>query len=178
MVRHDLWDSELVVPGTGLRRLLIAIISFMGGLLAVVVLRVDDRAAGAAAGAADAGDHQYFRAGARLLGHWLAARLFPAEALYRATVDELIVLFTDLRTRLAVIETVEKTVTTVCACDRAKLVAVSSPRRVRQSDSNMDGRGLRPGGVAPSRVIPDIARTCRCWRCQRVVWSRGGHCFD
>lgn len=149
MVRHDLWDSELVVPGTGLRRLLIAIISFMGGLLAVVVLR-------AATGlpvplqvllmlviiSISGPAHDF-------AGHWLAARLFPAEALYRATVDELIVLFTDLRTRLAVIETVEKTVTTVCACDRAKLVAVSSPRRVRQSDSNMDGRGLRPGGVAP-----------------------------
>jgi signal transduction histidine kinase len=62
-------------------------------------------------------------------------------------VDELIVRFTDLRTRLAVIETVEKTVTSVCACERAKLVAVSSPRRVRQSEPGIDGRSTKPSGA-------------------------------
>ena len=147
MVRHDLWDSELVVPGTGLRTLVIAILSFMGGLWAVMVWRL---MAGlplpvqivllltviSVAGPA----HGFF-------GSWLTARLFPAEALYRTTVDELIVRFTDLRTRLSVIETVEKTVTTVCACSRAKLVAVSSPRRVRHRDGAMEnGPSSRPEG--------------------------------
>ena len=155
MVRHDLWDSELVVPGTGLRTLVIAILSFMGGLWAVMVWRL---MAGlplpvqivllltviSVAGPA----HGFF-------GSWLTARLFPAEALYRTTVDELIVRFTDLRTRLSVIETVEKTVTTVCACSRAKLVAVSSPRRVRHRDGAMEnGPSSRPEGPPSAPLDP------------------------
>ena len=134
MVRHDLWDSALVVPGTGVRRLLMAILSFMGGLLMLLLLRIGTflpqpiQVVVLVAMVSVAGPALNF------LGRWLAALLFPAEALYRSTVDELIVRFTDLRTRTSVIETVEKTVTAVCACSRAKLVAVSSPRRVRQRE--------------------------------------------
>lgn len=151
MVRHDFWDSELVVPGTGLRRLLVAILSMMGGLLVLICLRAMSTLPLSVQLPLLLGIIGISGPAHGFAGNWLAARLFPAEALYRPTVDELIVRFTDLRTRLAVIETVEKTVTSVCACERAKLVAVSSPRRVRKSEPGMDGRSTRSSGaLAPS----------------------------
>lgn len=146
MVRHDLWDSDLVVPGAGLHRVLVAILSFMGGLFALVVLRSLASVPAQAlvlitlAIISIAGPtHSY-------VGTWLVARLFPAQALYRPTVDELIVRFTDLRTRQAVIETVEHTVVSVCACERAKLVSVSSPRRVQRPPEALhrSSEGLLP----------------------------------
>lgn len=156
MVRDDLWDSALVVPGAGLRRLLIAILSFMGGLLMLMMIRIGSvlpqpvQVVALVAMISVAGPAHSF------LGRWLAARLFPAEALYRSTVDELIVRFTDLRTRSSVIETVERTVTTVCACSRAKLVAVSSPRRVRPPrEHGLDGAApSRPEGSIPPPSDP------------------------
>ena len=87
----------------------------------------------------------------------------PAEALYRPTVDELIVHFTDLRTRQAVIETVEHTVLSVCACERAKLVSVSSPRRVsrnseinrRQTDATQAPSDPGQSSNVPLLALPD-----------------------
>lgn len=160
MVRNDLWDSELVVPGTGLRRVLVAILSFMGGLLALLILRsvtmlsAPTQALLTLAMISVSGpSHSY-------IGTWLVARLFPAEALYRPTVDELIVRFTDLRTRLAVIETVENTVLSVCACERAKLVSVSSPRRVQRGNEKSrrqnDGAGP-PSDPGQSSNVPLLA---------------------
>lgn len=163
MVRNDLWDSELVVPGTGLRRVLIAILSFMGGLLALVLLRsltmlsVQAQVLLTLALISVSGPMHSF------VGTWLVARLFPAEALYRPTVDELIVRFTDLRTRQAVIETVEHTVLSVCACERAKLVSVSSPRRVsrnseihrRQTDATQAPSDPGQSSNVPLLALPD-----------------------
>ncbi len=160
MVRHDLWDSELVVPGAGLHRVLVAILSFMGGLLALVILRslvsipIQAQVLITLAIISISGPMHSF------VGTWLVARLFPAEALYRPTVDELIVRFTDLRTRQAVIETVEHTVVSVCACERAKLVSVSSPRRVQRSHGavqrNQEG-SIPPTDPGQSSNVPLLA---------------------
>ena len=135
MLRQDLWDSEVVVPGTGLRSLLVSVMSFIGGLLAVIVLR--SLTTVPVAGQVLISLMLFSISGPLhgFIGGFLGSRLFPAGALYRPTVDDLIVRFTDLRTRSAVIEMVEQTVLSTIACERAKLLSVSSP--IRRKSGNL-----------------------------------------
>lgn len=155
MLRHDLWDSEVVVPGAGLRSLLVAVLSFVGGLFTVLLLRsitalpLAFQLVFALAFVSISGPLHSF------VGMWLGARLFPAEALYRPTVDDLIVRFTDLRTRTAVIETVERTVLSVIACERAKLLSVSSPARRKNDTATRTGPASGPGKGSEPGSLPD-----------------------
>ncbi len=137
LVRYDLWDSRALLHRPGLRPLLTAALSFMGGMLCLFgFLGIRNQPLTlqllyVLAIAAFAGPVHRFCAA------WLDEKLFPAEAFYRNTVEQLSLRFTDLRSQAAVIETVEAAVRRVSACDRVRLCPIASLDPPRQ-DASID----------------------------------------
>jgi signal transduction histidine kinase len=131
LVAYDLWDSRALLHRPGLRPLLTASLSFMGGMLCLlgflgirnqplVVQLLYVLAIAALAGPAH-----------RVSAEWLDKKLFPAEAFYRNTVEQLSLRFTDLRSQAAVIETVQDAVRRVSQCEHVHMVPVASPEAPR-----------------------------------------------
>jgi signal transduction histidine kinase len=140
LVRYDLWDSRALLHRPGLRPLLTATLSFMGGMLCLFgFLGIRNQPLTfqllyVLAIAAFAGPTHRFCA------EWLDKKLFPAEAFYRNTVDQLSLRFTDLRSQAAVIETVEEAVRRVSQCERVRLCPIASVDAPRQDVSIDLGR--------------------------------------
>lgn len=142
-VRYDLWNSRAVLQRRAVRPLLAVGLGVFGGLLcALSFLMLKSGPLWAQLGlvvsvAALLGPvHQ------RLVD-WIEAHLFKADALYRHTVEQLSVRFSDLGSQSAVVETVEQAVHRVYDCERVRLVPIPTAPTVTQPDP---GRGLAVSG--------------------------------
>lgn len=127
LLRYDLWDSQALLHRPGLRPLLTATLSFVGGLLGVIgCILLRERSAAVQIG------YVLFLillSGPvyRRLAVWLDAALFPADAYYRHTVEELSLRFADLGSQAAVVDTVEQTVRQVLKVERVRLLPIPQP---------------------------------------------------
>ena len=140
LVRYDLWDSRALLHRPGLRPLLTATLSFVGGMLCLFgFLGIRGQALTwqllyVLVIAAFAGPMHRFCAA------WLDKKLFPSEAFYRNTVQQLSLRFTDLRSQAAVIETVQDSVRRVSQCERVRLCPIGSLDPPPQDSSTDLGR--------------------------------------
>lgn len=146
LVRYDLWDSRVLVRRRILRPLVTAVLALTVGLLGAIGVVGLSRVApswlqallGFTAATAFLPLHRVFES-------WLDGKLFPAEVLYRPTVEQLSLRFTDLASRAAVAEAVESTVRQWLPCDRVRFAPLPPPRpQERLEDSGQVFRSLPP----------------------------------
>ncbi len=153
LVRYDLWDSRALLHRPGLRPLLTAALSFMGGMMCLFgYLGVRSQSLTLqllyVLGIAGFAGPTH-----RFCAVWLDKKLFPAEAFYRKTVDQLSLRFTDLRSQAAVIETVEDAVRRVIQCERVRLVPIASLEPPRKDASIDLGRFLPKAAQAMAAAL-------------------------
>ena len=138
LVRFDLWDSRVLLRRGQLRPLLGVMLGILTGLAAVVTFVALESAgpkvqvAGIMVLALVAAPLH------RWLTNWVDVKLFPADAAYKTTVEQLSLRFTDLGSHQAVVETVETTVRRVLRCERVRLIPVAQ----RDDESAAVGRLL------------------------------------
>lgn len=153
LLRYDLWDGGTGLHRPGLRPLLTVTLSFVGALfcgLWFLLLRDSSLllqlllifTIAALAGPTH-----------RRIAEWIEAQLFPGDAHYRTTVEQLSLRFTDLNSQAAVIETVEQAVRKVTPCERVRLVSILLPPRAAPETSQELGRFLPKAAQAMAQAM-------------------------
>ena len=147
LVRYDLWDSRVLLRRRLLRPVLTALIALGAGLLLAILAvaalpQVGSTRSGSLAifafliGSLSVPVHRY-------LEGWLDRTLFPADQLYRPTVEQLSLRLSDLASQAAVVDAVESTVRQWLPCEQVRFLPLPVLRD-RADDSGEMYRSLPP----------------------------------
>lgn len=143
LLRYDLWDSGVLLHRRALGPMLTIVLALLTGFAATaLVLSLAETPTSwqallvFCAAAAFVPLH-------RVVEDRLNRTLFPADVIYRPTVEQLTLRLSDLASRQAVVDAVESTVKRWLPCDRVRFLPVPVPRE-RPDDSGEMQRSLPP----------------------------------
>ncbi len=149
LVRYDFWDARSLLPRRLLRPLLSAVLGLTAALMSSIVLLLLEDQLQARWVQVVAVFFLVFLALPlhRTIENRLEGLLFPADAFYRPTIEQLSLRFTDLASRAAVVETVETTVRQWLPCDCVRFLPLPPPPLQSPDESGELLRSAPPGSV-------------------------------